>query len=82
MAKRPQILIHAQFGKDRFASNAALSFDNARCGAVRQEHIDAAAKTDQTDAVARHHIVAFFFETDDAACYKPSDLRKADTDAV
>jgi hypothetical protein len=41
-----QVLVNADFGENRFSSNATLPLDYARCRAVRQIHINAATKTD------------------------------------
>jgi len=46
MGDGDKVLINADFGENSFPGNATLPLDNARCGAMRQIHINAAAKTD------------------------------------
>ena len=77
-----QILIHTDFGKDRFPCDAALPLDDAGRGAVRQINVHAATKADQADTLARGNNIALFDKGDDTARHQTRNLGEAYANAI
>src|SRR6476660_8104515 len=76
------LLVHSQFANDGLARDGALTQQDLGSGSGRKINVDPASETDQADALACLHLVAFLDQGHDPASDAAGDLGEADPDAV